>query len=948
MKYMRTLLCIVTVLICTAGVVRGDINSQDLYEQGIEAFKSGNYGSSRLIFRKIIDNDDEYRDKAWYHLALSIFYQKKYESAIFEFNRFLLACTTANLCAEAKFWIAESHYKRKKYIKAIEEYNRFIAQKSNEALILKSYNRIGEIYYIQSRYDEAVLLWKKALESTSSSSERNRLTIKIGDALFLNENYDESVDLLKPLLHARDDVRVVSSARMITGRVLQMKDRHHDAVKLFNAIPDSLLRKKPYYNVHYYKALSALALRNVHSAKSYLEFFLLIGKDSEWYYDARYELGRILIKENKIQEGAASLEDVRSMTAKMELRSKAAMELARIYLERDPKEAIPYLEDSVSLNDPDEQKKALLLLSTVYIDVGKYEDAERLLDLLSQRYPYDSNMEQIRFLLARVYLGKGDSARAVREFEHLRESNPFSRYVPESNYYMAVAMRKEGKRDRAIAMLKNYLGRKEGENLYDAQVTLGELYIKSGDYANARKSIASLLRTYRNRDGVEKDIYRLGKALYVKDTSARTYLQYVVQLYPRSESAGKALILFGDESFRKGDYRESEKYYRQYLAVQERENAPSVFLYRVISLYRLEKYREVVRSTDDDDIPQSDDFTRRLIVLWRGKSLYQAGEKRNAYNVLSQFRMHTLSDNDLIMVLKSSIAVGDIERAKNAVRYLKSNRERYAEGLFTLGKFYEDRGDIESAGQYYTRIEREAPSAGYASEATVAWSGILIGKKQYREAAGILKDVRNGPPALQVKRNALLAAAYFGDGEPRDALRIIETCRKELQESPAGEDAFKKALSYYYIRGETEGFRVYAKYLEKYRGTGDYLNYMKGKLDFKLENFRNSYYYFYKLSHSESPYRDEALYRLGLISLYHQNNEKRAMGYFDRLLVERNGNNSFALKTRIILAVKARENGDDEAAKTHLARVIGNADNMALRTRAMNLYEYYGFYESIK
>ncbi|HON80155.1 MAG TPA: tetratricopeptide repeat protein [Spirochaetota bacterium] len=948
MKFIRTLTYSVMILISAASVVLGDINSQDLYEQGIEAFKSGNYGSSRLIFRKIIDNDDEYRDKAWYHLALSIFYQKKYESAIFEFNRFLLACTTANLCAEAKFWIAESHYKRKKYIKAIEEYNRFIAQKSGESLIRKSYNRIGEIYYIQSRYDEAVILWKKALESTTSRNERNRLIIKIGDALFLNEDYDESVELVKPLLNVREDINVASSARLITGRVYQMKNRHHDAIRLFNAIPDQLLRKKPYYNAHYYKALSALALRNVNSAKSYLEFFLLIGKNSDWYYDAKYELGRILIKENKIAEGAGDLEEVRSMTVKMELRSKAAMELAKIYLERDPKEAIPYLEDSVSLSDPDEQKKALLLLSSVYIDVGKYEDAERLLDLLAQRYPYDSNMEQIRFLLARVYLGKGDAPRAVREFERLRESNPFSRYVPESDYYIAVAMQKEGKRDRAIAMLKKYIARSGGDNLFDAQVVLGELYVKTKDFANARRSIASLLRTYRNRDGVEKDVYRLGKKLYSEDASARTYLQYVVQRYPRSESAGKVLILFGDESFRKGDYGESEKYYRQYLSVPGRENASSVFLYRIISLYRLEKYRDVIRVTDKDDIPPSDDFTKRLIVLWKGKSLYQAGEARKAYEVLSQFRTRDLSDDDLIIVLKSAVAAGDVKRAKRAVRYLKSNRERYAEGLYTLGKFYDNAGDKESAGQYYNRVEREARSTAYALEAMVAWSKIMIDGKQYGSAVQKLTDIKNGSPKLQVKRNALLAEAYFGSNKPAEGLQIIVAHREALKGSPAGKSAFKKALSYYYKQGDAADFRVYAGYLEKYRGTGDYLNYMRGKLDYKLEKFRNSYYYFYKLSHRESPYRDEALYRLGLISLYHQNNEKRAVRYFERLLVERNGKNTYALKTRILLAIQARERGDDETAKMHLARVIGNAENMILRTRAMNLYEHYGFYEHSK
>lgn len=49
-------------------------NLQSLYEQGAEAFKSGNYGSSELLFRKIIEQDDssEYRERAWYYLALSI------------------------------------------------------------------------------------------------------------------------------------------------------------------------------------------------------------------------------------------------------------------------------------------------------------------------------------------------------------------------------------------------------------------------------------------------------------------------------------------------------------------------------------------------------------------------------------------------------------------------------------------------------------------------------------------------------------------------------------------------------------------------------------------------------------------------------------------------------------------------------------------------------------
>jgi PncC family amidohydrolase len=108
---------------------------QALYEQGTEAFRAGNYGSSELLFRKIIDSGDnaEYRDRAWYYLALSIFNQKKYKDAIFEFNRFLLICTAQDLCQESRTGIAESNYFLKNYIRAIEEFKRFIAQSRNES-----------------------------------------------------------------------------------------------------------------------------------------------------------------------------------------------------------------------------------------------------------------------------------------------------------------------------------------------------------------------------------------------------------------------------------------------------------------------------------------------------------------------------------------------------------------------------------------------------------------------------------------------------------------------------------------------------------------------------------------------------------------------------------------------------------------------------------------------
>ena len=127
---------------------------------------------------------------------------------------------------------------------------------------------------------------------------------------------------------------------MIIGRIYQIKGRHRDALKAFYGIPEAMLRESPYCDAQYFKAISSIALGDTYSAKSFLESFLLIGKSSEWYYHGKYQLGDILIRQNNEKEGIELLEEVRNSTRVMALRSRAALILSRIYLKRDPAEAI--------------------------------------------------------------------------------------------------------------------------------------------------------------------------------------------------------------------------------------------------------------------------------------------------------------------------------------------------------------------------------------------------------------------------------------------------------------------------------------------------------------------------------------------------------------------------------------------------------------------------------
>ncbi len=935
---------IISILLFAIAPVFAAGGSSDLYEQGMEAFKSGNYGSARLIFKKVVDNDDDYKDRAWFHLALSVYKQKKYDPAIFELNRFMLACTTASLCSEARYWIAEANYMKRNYIKAIEEYNRFISQKSDSRLINKSYRRIGDIYFIQGRYDEAVLVWKNSRDEIVEPNEKNRLTIKIGEALFMNENYDEALETLNPLLALKSDVKISSSARLIIGRVWQIKEKHSDALRLFGAIPDSLLRKKPFYDALYYKSLSAAALRNTSSAKSYLESFLLIGKRSEWFHDGQYELGRIMLKEGKGADGINLLESVRTNTTKMELRSKAAMELAKIYLDRDPKAAIPYLEDSVSLSDPEEQKNALMLLSRVYIDVRKFEDAERLLDLLKSKYPYDSNMEEVQFLLSRVYLSRGDTAKAIEGFEQIRESNPFSKYIPESYYYLALANYGNDKKAKAVSLMQKYLEQRNIDNRFDAHARLCEWYIEERNYREAGKNLDSIARLFPNRHGIDEVIYSYGGKLYEKNPADRKYLQMVVSRYPQSVSAGKVLMMFGDEAYRAGQYRDSERLYRQYLSVEGRENASSVYLYRAISLYRLGRFAELVRVFEHEPVPQSEEFVTRLINLYRGKSYYQTGQNAKAYDIFKRYDPTSLSEGDLDVSAKIALASGDIAMAKRSVDLLRLNREKYAEGLTGIAGYYARENDLAVATSYYEKVIDECADTPFADRARLELAGIDYRRKQYQSAAARLEAITDA--GLSDRKNALLVQSYFRTGRRAQATELLEANLQKLSRSPFGEGAFREALYSYYKKGDEKSFSRYSDYLKRYGGTSDYITHLSGRLNFNQEKFAASYLNFYRLSQGKSEYLPESLYHLGLITLMFQNNPAGAEQYFKKLIDRDGGTNLYALKSRLLLSIRAREEGNDATARDHLTFIIGNSPESHLRVQAMNLFEYYGYYRN--
>ena len=943
MKSFRFLIVITVALFTIWGSSAYAMGAQALYEQGTEAFRTGNYGSSELLFRKIIDSGDgiEYRDRAWYYLALSIFNQKKYKDAIFEFNRFLLICTAQDLCHESRYWIAESNYYLKNYIRAIEEFKRFISQSRNEMLTVAALDRIGEIYFQQARYDEAVIEWKEAINQNSDVSRNAQRVVWIGRALFLNEDYDQAQKLLESLISSKIDRAGDAQARMIIGRIYQLKGRHRDALRAFYGIPETMLRESPYCDAQYFKAMSSIALGDTYSAKSFLESFLLIGKSSEWYYHAKYELGNILIRQNNVKEGIELLEEVRSSTRIMALRSRAALVLSGIYLKRDPAEAIPYLEDAVSLPDQEEQRGALSLLARVYVDVKRYEDAERILSLLINTYPENEGNDQVQFLIARVALERNDPEAAINGFNKIRAINPSSPYLREAVYYLGMAHALKNEYIQAVELLNRYVSSAGAEKRYDALVRLLELYTGASDLKNAEKTAQILQSAHARHPGVESVLYDFAQELGRKGGNNARYLQSIVGNYPRSESAGRILFLWAGAGFAAGDYARAEQFYRQYLSVQGREMAQEALLGRVECLFHLKRFREIIVLATDESRPELDDARAASMALYLARAYYLEKNPEMAYRTLSALPATALEEGDMLILAKGALNAGDIWTAQAVPARLVAGSEAYAESLFILGIYYSAEGREEISIDYFSKLAAECPDSAIIDDARIEMAGLYANGRRYGEALEVLDRMS---AAKHADRALILRiTALFRTGKIEKAVEMTNSGIRSILKYPAGETVVKEALFYYYLKGDPVNFALYSTYLKRYSGNDPLLNYLSGKMYFERQQYNQSSYYFGRLAANESQYREEALFFLGIISMTYHKNARIAAGHFQRLIDTSDPDNQFAMKARINLAILMNESANYTKAEELLREVESGPENAAIKVQAENLSEYYNF-----
>jgi tetratricopeptide (TPR) repeat protein len=938
-------LLIVFIILPDGKAALSAVDSRALFDQGMEAFSSGNYGSAELLLRKIVESgDQEYLDRAWFFMARSIFNKKKYDSALFEFKSFLNKCRTDDLAVESRYWMGESYYNIQDYANAIEELRRYITRTEKSDLVPLAHDRIGSIYFTQKRYDEAVIEWEAASAKSADRQNNAARQYRIGEALFMNGRLEEAIKHLVPLTGQQEDARSNAKTYLLLGRIYQKKGEHQKALQMFNALPAYLTGEEQFSETQYFKARSCEKLGQTAQARILLESYSASGKKSRWYYHAQYRLGRLLLRSQDKDEGIRILDQVRAESGAASLSTSASVALGDFYAATNPEKAISYLGEAIKTARPRTKNRLMVLLGKTYLRVKKYDRSADIFTLYLKENPFDKDRDEINFLRARAYLEMGEIEKANEIFNTIRKENPFSKFNSESNYYIALVHSKKGDDARAIALLREYIARKNAEQSYDAHLLLLQIYLKRDDIESAGRIADVLSRIYVSRKDVEITLYEYTLALMKKGHDARRYINLILNRFSGSETAAELSFSLGNDNFNRGNFAYAIVYYDKYLNSTYTRNSGTAYYRKIVSLSNLKRYDDLINCITKGQFPPMNELQWKEIPLLQARSYYQLKKYDEVYMTLDIRNIRDYPKEDILMYLKCALRVGDYRSAIEANDFLESDRNIHAESLYLIGEHLLRKEKKEEADLFFTKIINECPGTRYVGNAKLSLSEMYIMNKKFQDALHYISDVDAAADRdLQNRKNSLLIRCHFEMGMTDKAVAYAEEHLSELLGSEHGEQVMKSMLWHYYKKKDLQQFDRYAKFLRRYPGNEPLVTCLSGRINLQAGNYRAAYNYFLVLSQLKSIYINEAWYHLGMHALLASANPMGALGYFKRITDAEDGNTTLMRKALVQSAIIYHEMKNNEKTKECLEKVLATARQGLAVMQARNLYEEFGY-----
>ncbi|MEI6148238.1 MAG: tetratricopeptide repeat protein [bacterium] len=732
------------------------------------------------------------------------------------------------------YWHAAAQYELGNWSKALAELKDFEARYPEDPYRLKAV-RLGAWCQLRGgRQAEAFKTFSDFDRQYGGTADGLANLLDWGQALLADGDLPRARQVLERLVASTLNGPEVQEGRLWLAQVLIREGKWETAWNLLSLLAnDATLRVDP-------RARAWLALSEVNAAQTNLE--AAVTSAAKGVELAPTQLiknrgmalqGRWLIKQGKLNEGAALLRIVIAAAPSDPLSGELQLELAGAYYDQNQNEKAVeeyqyYLETFTSLEgklralrgrglalwalkryaetatvfekaaglakDPDEREQYLIKAADALFANGQFKLAGESYERVLKEFPRSTRASQVIFQLAESLGRQGEWARAEERFRTVARRYPDTVLAERALMRLAEMMEEQGPNfmREALAAYGEVMEVFPGGTLYaEALYRHGLVSYQLLQFEAALKDFNRVVDELPASRAAPQAFFMRGRSLYMmgREEEALGVGRQFIERYPDTEWTPGVMFWLGEYAFNHGAYADAEK---QFLTLPTRYPKDTLADQALLWAGRAAmKQKEYLRATEvfarlAETYPESPRLAE--VRFLQGDVLSELGEFSRAIVVFDEL-IAKFAGSPLVSAAwgrkgdcQFTLGAGDNKRYNEAMKSYRSvvkspgvTIDEALQAEYKIGRCLDKLGQkAEAFEQYYTRVVAPFLEHGEISHEVNMAAAVWFTKAAFA-AADILEADKNWRRAVRVLERVVQAGVPAG----RDAQERIDRIRTE-------------------------------------------------------------------------------------------------------------------------------------------------------------------------
>jgi tetratricopeptide (TPR) repeat protein len=633
-------------------IPKDSILANDVYYQiGDVAVIVERYDKAIEFFRNVeprvayFNRENNLKELAWYKMAIAYYNLDKFYEARIVCEDFLRKFPSSSLKKDVEQLILLTYLRQEKIDSLLGFYDTLsfkTAEKSNFDID----NMIGNYFFNQGQYAQALNFYSKLVD-LNESNYRIKDLFNLANSYFFLEDYEQAQEYYKMILKEHPNDSVAPKAAFRLAYIFLQEQKYDSSLKLYSTIKKYFSKQDYIDAVTYNMGWCYYKLGENNKALKVYEEFIRKYPESQLLPNVLYETGNVYYSQGLFSQAADYYYQVIERFSDSKIAAEASYRLGRSYYY------------SGDLDDALEkwQELAQNAKNPQIAMAAKYE--------IAQAYFEQDNLE--RALLA------------VKEFAGSYPKNKLSySLLDRVQEYVSLSENYEQGITYFNKLLTAY--NKEADLRDNISASLARLYFLHQEKDMALKMIKSIKEesdNFKNFNPTASSLYDVCSVMIASNSyfEAEQLLQQKEKSIDFDDLRGVNLLIKGEISLAKNDYKQAEEYFKRLL---EEHGDSSYTLFAYFNL--AESY------SHSDKFDKAAEIYRSIISSYKDerslKAYYELGQiyyNQKRYNEALACAQHTIvffpqssiwAPKAYLMAVNCQKGLGNREKAANLLKRL--------------------------------------------------------------------------------------------------------------------------------------------------------------------------------------------------------------------------------------------------------------------------------------